>query len=142
MVADRFRDLQSSTHDLAALNLTLNRSQSAQPEVTSHDNRYMCLCFAGDLQGLTHTGSVNCKVDGDSNILRDPQQCRPDWYGDPTSFMGAGGLMSVPNALRYKVWSIPPLGFWHNLLLLAMCFLLSLLQAACFVWFRLPLCLL
>eukprot|EP00878_Enallax_costatus_P019972 GHUV01021089.1.p1 GENE.GHUV01021089.1~~GHUV01021089.1.p1 ORF type:complete len:318 (+),score=9.33 GHUV01021089.1:456-1409(+) len=60
----------------------------------------------GHNMGLTHTGSVRCKVDGD-NILREPVQCTPDWYGDYTTFMGSSSSLNLPNALRYKVRWLP-----------------------------------
>lgn len=63
------------------------------------------------LQGLTHTGAINCKIAGDgTTVMRAPQFCKPDWYGDRTSFMGKGATLQLPAAIKYKVT-------WHMLLM-------------------------
>lgn len=61
------------------------------------------------LQGLTHTGAISCKIaDDGKTIMRDPQFCKPDWYGDHTSFMGSSPTLQIPSAIKYKVT-------WHLL---------------------------
>eukprot|EP00882_Tetradesmus_deserticola_P002419 GHRQ01002579.1.p1 GENE.GHRQ01002579.1~~GHRQ01002579.1.p1 ORF type:complete len:766 (+),score=185.71 GHRQ01002579.1:147-2300(+) len=58
--------------------------------------------------GLTHTGAIQCTFNAEEGtIIREPSACRPDWYGDKTSFMGGGAPLQLPAAIRYKVGWLP-----------------------------------
>jgi hypothetical protein len=62
----------------------------------------VCSAAAGAAGVRCLSGSIVCQYNTDV-IQRDPRQCRPDWYGDITSFMGRGADLHIPNAIKYKV---------------------------------------
>jgi hypothetical protein len=78
------------------------------PGLLSH---LLLLCHTlRSCQGLTHTGSLKCATSGNV-VMRQPSSCKPDWYGDQTSFMGSGPDLQLPNIQKFKVSSARAAGY-------------------------------